>query len=1428
MSRSINSTYNIRSINSHLNNILDSEYYTEIGTVHINVIDELLAGKEKKITDIIDEDIMNNGIGKIIGDKDELEYQLNYLYLTHARISSNKIVLTCGTIKYYDQLGTEKFAPIFLIPIAYDPRTNIIYLNGVPEVNPVFIRYAENNRIYTEKIINYLLSLRERKISTIDDIDSIMLELLDTYNLNISTSSYLTKMIIEYSDLIIPSDYFDHQASINEINDIELLKQFFNNCKTVLPTNMEQKHIILNSHLGKNFAVDGKIGSGKTSTIINIIADAIERNKRVLYINRDMLNMADVRTFFYQYGLGSYICELNNSNLIINNNDRILLNKKDEFNPQCIEKLAKDEANYDFKYHGYPYTYIVEKLACMKEKGDDELIEMSDNLDREEIEFIYKSLKIIEEEFKYVDPFKSNLWSTLLSSKNAPKVDEIIKRTDDFYQKNQELISILDDFCDKFGLNTIVNIVDFNHLTEQLLSFENVRPYACWIEDDFKEKSSNALKVLAREIDLNYNSLEWYHANLIDNYEPSSAEKVLKVITHGHYKIDDNESPDIKYVDLLLAAGKNFVNLVDRIEDFIRSSSEEYKQFDKYFNFTEPNKEQFIFMEKLLNLLEKYSVNEKWLNLYATSPTTMVNKHKELLMKLNEADELVLSIKNYFDIESYDIDELNNSINSHKFASRIKPKIDRKALRKNHKDLKELINLIIRYNKLSKEIKALMPEELKLHHLNEPVLKNFLGFLDFISNISSYETLAFTNFILNYKEDNRIKKLMNSLSHIRTLTKDEEKIRVQLGIYNITYTGEHLMERVKNLKSQVPYLERVIASCDKLNSYYSHKDLINCFDIKVLIEVDKAYLENLKEFNENKDNYLKLFGDNFKEFETNTVTLGQTIDHFLLFLKRLNGKVDILKLIDLKTDTFKELISHNQQFIRFYDEWYNALRAFSTCFYSGKMSIQSHSFKEVDSKLYEYVIKSNQVEHVSNIEHILDSFYTYKLNKLAENIQSGEYSENIAEHYLYSTLYAFYNKLTADNFEGIKAEMFMKDVEEFIQNEENYCVNNLITLKDRLKYTETSKEVKKKYLNFNVLDYEEIMKKAPNYQKLFIMDADTLNNINDLSYFDLVVLDDAHLDTANKYTGLFNNQSPIKQLIIFGDKMFQTSVTNTFMQRIDKEYMLKLRKRYLNLNLEGMNIWDKDNQFILDPNSKIQVEKYQSIDEMYNSAVLNFEASNHTINILVLNEIMKKECYIKIVNTLRLSYNLDQTITFLNTKINILTMGEEASCRCDDIYLWYPDFMNLSKELKQLFVRNYIVAEGNIHIGIKNSKSVKNNELINQDISEYINAYLPLNPYIEGSIITYMIKSLLVAGVTPLPGPGLIDIVLQNENEKIGIIVLGKRKDKRYSMIDDLIFYTKAYIDRGWKIYTYSTERLYNDYNNVIIEIVNNYRRVDI
>ena len=112
--------YRIRYKNVHLMNVLEEDYYIDLGVIDYKVLDKILNKELTSLNDIINIDILSEGIGKITGDPiSDIYYQLNYLINLRLKNSTSKFLLTCGCIKYLDELECEKYAPVVFIPFNF-------------------------------------------------------------------------------------------------------------------------------------------------------------------------------------------------------------------------------------------------------------------------------------------------------------------------------------------------------------------------------------------------------------------------------------------------------------------------------------------------------------------------------------------------------------------------------------------------------------------------------------------------------------------------------------------------------------------------------------------------------------------------------------------------------------------------------------------------------------------------------------------------------------------------------------------------------------------------------------------------------------------------------------------------------------------------------------------------------------------------------------------------------------------------------------------------------------------------------------------------------------------------------------------------------------------------------------------------------------
>lgn len=1411
-------SYNIQSLNTHLLNILEENYYIELGNVDVNIISRLLNGETIFLEKLFYSPILVNGYGKISNEEENDEsYQINYLYSLHQRSSSNKFILTCGIVKYRDNLKLEKFAPIVLMPLDINYITRKVCLSGDVTLNSVILRYFKKNNLLPDEKKVEMDNLRNYKIMNVIDIDNVCIAFKNIMGLEVATDNYLTIMEIEYPDFVDNKGLFAVQRSLFETSDYEITKTYINNIKSILPANIIQKYIINKAHQGENFVVDGRLGTGKTYTIINIIADQILNDKKVLYLNQDLNNINDFRRKLKKLGLEKCTYNLTNNIWSIEEEKELDVTRHGDFDASSIEELQEYQNIYNQKFHGYPYSYIIEKLTIEKLKGNDKEIPLEKSLERHEVEHIYKCLKLIEEQLKQVDNFPSNPWSTLLSSKSAPTIPEIIERTKAFYKVEKEIISVLDEFTKKYKFKRIDNIIDFNRLNDEIVSFTNIRPLKIWCNDYFYEKAVVALNEISAFSDRHYNDDNYYKDNCVETYEPGTIAKLLKIITNKHYEIKTHTSEDVKYVDRILSSGEDLNNLSKNAKEWTTSSLTTYESLEKYFSFDNLNEDVFTFLVKYYNLLSKSKVLPDWYQEFLDDPKKIIDKSKEISEKFGDLSKVHKSFIEYIFLDNFKYHEISEIYKNKHPNWHLKKIVDLSGLKRNHRNFTGICKDIQTYYELGTAIKDSMP---KYNGNNDEKLwRDYQLFVNFVASLTPWEIKTLSTFVKEEQKNDfsRMKDIIKLLEVNATNYSKVKEFSDSFDYYHIVVGGSNFIELVNSIKDNLNYLDKVIAARDDIISIFKKGDNVTTLDCLILNEVDKDYKDCIKNFDNKSAYYKGLFGKSFNGYDTHVTGIGQTIDHFENFLKRVEKNNVILNILtneSVSVKTQKEydaFIEYSTTFVNLYNEWYQALRRFSTCFYGGKMSMQNKTFQENLLILEYYVTTMDQVEAVANIEYELDIFYEYGLKDLPKGIQEGRYSKGIASRYIYSTMKKYYDEIHDGGFVDFTIKDFEDKINELHTLEKNLCENNLLNLRD---YLNNYQEKRKFNLFIPNLDLENLMP----YQRIFIGDITTLNSNLNLNHFDLVIVDDAHLSTANKYNNIIN----ANHVLVFGDCSFQTSITNSLMQRVGYESIVHLYKRYIEMPSLFNNKWEVSNQYIYYPNMKVDVRGFNSIDEMVEEIVDHYKKNKILINIIVDSPITRRKVFSSLVNCLRKDYSVEETLNIINYPLQIISSSGDAARLSDETYIWYPDLINHDEMYDNLLVRNYVIAKESIQLCYLNDKNIHTNEKLETEIEGLIGKNDIRQNVIDG-VAKALYDNLVKRGLKPEIGFGHIDVILRNKNKNIGICIIGKRTDGRYSIVDDYLFYVYEYQKRGWEILNYTIDELFKNFNVIINRICNDY-----
>lgn len=1416
MKKGSGQVFSIQSRNAHLLNLLEEHYYIELGNISIKVLQDLLDCKEVSFNDIYDLNIASHGLGQISDDiNNDISYQVQFLVRLHQKMASSKFVITCGTIRYYESKCKEVFAPLILLPVYFDYFNNLLTLTNEPIINPLFIKQLKKDPSFSSDVFTAIESLNQYKVDSVFALDTLCMEIGNIVKLNVGTSNYFTLIEVEYADLVSKPNFFNHQRSITELKSEDVFKNYFNTVKGIYPTNIDQKYISLKAHSGESFVVNGALASGKTYTALNIMADMVANGKKILYVNHDLDNLSGVYNELKRLGLSHYTYTLTNCTIVDSSIEAIDVTKYDEFDLSLIDNLSRFKAIYDQKFHGYPYSYILEKLTERSALGFSDNVPIEQNLEREEVECIRNSLNQIEAELSKVDPYTNNVWRNLSSAIGSPSVVDTIKHTKSFYDITKNIIEELESFSKEFNLNEIVGLSDLNNLIEEIIAFEKVRPLPIWGKASFGEEANIATKEINEAIEINYDSLNYYKDNCVIGYIPGKMADLLKVITQNYYSIKDENSADCTYVDRLLKEKIDLTYFVESITKWSNLSLDNYERLKTWFNFESPTNACFIFLNKVLDYLKENKLDEEWNIEYLKSFSSFNTKYVDLKTKLDKLTNISDELKRNLDLVEINYKKLKELTLNKKPEKIIKKSLKKEAKKLGKKHFLSMVELVNNYLLISEEVISIIPAKTKLDIKEEVTWNYYLAFLNFIINLNPKEGLHFNSFIkkINLNADFKYSDLITILLSIKDNQKEVASITHTFDHYHIAVGGANFIDLVKSIKDIMPYLKKVLISIEEIERIFIKLDVIKTIKVLELINIDKLYLECSKQMEENKERYTSLFGDSFSSFQTNVVEIGRTIGYYTNFSRRSkNGSSAIDALFKKNSVLFAKLIELRPKFENLYNSWFESLRSFSSSFYLGMMSYQSESFKDVLNKMGTFVEKIDQVSHVYNIEIELDKIYKYNIKKFPDLIHNGTYSTDLANIYFYSAMNKYYCDMTSQGYDKYNITLFRESLKKYEEAELNYCSNNLYSLRNYTK--EESSAKKKNNWDETLTYYSSILKHASSYKQIFLSDTDFINNV-DISMFDLLIIDDAHLSSACKYAPLYS----VKQVIILGDDSFNPSFINTLMTRVGDNVVIKLPKRYASLTSECNNVFSNNNQYITKLDSSCNTIGLTNVEKFVELITNSYLKKNKRINIIYSDKDVARTIYTILVNRFKEKYDETKINNILSKDIMLLKQNADASRVSEETYIWFDDFLALDESNVTLMLRNYCTSDLNFICFKKYAHKVGINEDINLKLNLVIGKIQPKEVSPVG-IIKIMYDKLKCLGLNVEYGYGIMDLIIRTKSKHIGLLILGRRTHIGYSDVDDYQFYNKAYDARNWQIHTIPMETLYDSFDEIINKII--------
>ena len=418
----------------------------------------------------------------------------------------------------------------------------------------------------------------------------------------------------------------------------------------------------------------------------------------------------------------------------------------------------------------------------------------------------------------------------------------------------------------------------------------------------------------------------------------------------------------------------------------------------------------------------------------------------------------------------------------------------------------------------------------------------------------------------------------------------------------------------------------------------------------------------------------------------------------------------------------------------------------------------------------------------------------------------------MSDKYLYSVLTKYKEQLLQKYPVLNDISSLEENFKLYVLNEENYCNVNLNKLHQKTLSREG--KIKSKKIQFN--DYEKLLEETDKFTQIFIADLNVFNSNLELNRFDMVLLDDVHLANSNQY----NRINETKQAILFGDSSFATSVTNNLMQRIENRNTITYSYRYVKMTHRFSNDWDLDNCYIYSPDFKIDSNRVSTFDELAGKIVkCSEENPTKLINVLVNQEDTRRNIYTSLVNVLKKDADSSQVLEILQHKIKIINTSYESVSYGDHVFIYYNDYHELYPSTKISIFRNYVVVGRNIHVYYLASKNDRLKRVIEKDITSYLGQEIMSSREPEGIVKTFANK-LKSANIKYENGFGSFDLYIKlSEDKNLGIMIIGKNKPSRYSLLEEYIFFHDCYQQNNWQVKVYYALDLINNMDSIVKEL---------
>lgn len=1431
-----NKKIKLSSSNTHLTDILSSDIYLELGNIHYNVMKRLLSYEMIRIEEITDFRIQNSGIGKSLVNDEYLRNILPFMFFENVNRKNRSIqlVITYGIMSLKDENNREIFAPIVLIPI------NLYFENGNIFVQKIS-RVIENS-IIIKKLTN-LLTTEQRKVFHIGDkfdniysIDKYLFAIDKIEGINVKLENYITIAQLKESDIKIDHSKFPFTKDIEDFLSDRLYDEGYRNFTYLNPLNKRQREALCNAINGKNFAIVGRQGTGKTTTLLNICINAMNQGKRILYVSNMKETLDSVYLAFEDKKLENYVANLSNSFSTLNYGE---INIYPKYNINISDNEEKLYQNYKFvkeyercvhsRILHYRYVEVISELALLSDQTNT-ILDVDDfsKIYKSEYLEIAKNLKVIENTRQYLDCVKESIWKEIPINNNIDSKKEIIIMIQQLHRcftiLQTEKVVLEKDF----GLVDITNLAMLKNIVHDIKRLQIYDVPQSWKEESFaifneasleyKNLKSEIYQLQEKEYYLNYRYTDIWDIDIASEIE---------IILSKYFTEEDAE-----LIDKINANRNNFLVGINKTsiqkDIFYKCVSKIKKVMGWPFKL-----DDVIFNElvKLTTYLNNNSYNKKLLEMVLNGSSFRVkNQIKDLEINIKEYHDKLKEFATDFPkadvskIFEYDsiLRNYDDSKESYKKVAPLFYSVSRKNVMLYLPTIKEKVSYI---KGVVRKLEKAETEFVNLVGFNsgntDLIIIQIDALYKYIQSIDTYHAKEkIVSFLYQYTNNetkpnrNANVIVLKTLNLFKKAYLEINKFYDLLIEYNFNFNAKNFIQKINYIKNASIYLHELFDSNDRIYSTIKtiEEDYVKA-EVYFSIRDDEYTVKSIKKRLDENDRYRYLFGSMYRSSETNINAISRVIQNFSSYIECFASPKSLIDSLTVETNF--NLIFHLDRCLEISNEVNVIFKLYTKVFRDGVTRYYYTDFNQTIDYLKILLNSEDELEYYLIITNNLKTLINLKLGKFINYIINLKGGSNLVNDFKY-TYFTNLKNIFISKYPFLNNVKTIESCLDLIVDLENKVNedNQLLTFNNIRKISGGKFSVN----DIRNLDYKSYVRRTYGTKHLFLTTSQILNNFLNISDFDLVIIDDAHLLNANEYTNAMSG----KQVIVSGELQLQSSVSSNLISRMRYNSIIELNYRFIPSVKHLMNTTEGLHGIIKNKYSEnhgIEIIRDKILEYI---CLLFRENKNYVINLFISSHTKQRIVYEQLTNIF-LSYDFtkEEIFKIFKDNLNISNLLDGYLYHADFNIIYLEDYFVVNVEHIALnMIDNLLLCSNRVIIFDSEDYLNKGNSLFIQLLRK-VNVEKELfigevnNPVIKK--LSYFITEM---GIEVLPQHDDLSLILRKQDKLYGVLFFWDYSNSRYDMINDYRDYYHYFNQNGFKVFIVWLNELSKSIQEVANELV--------